>query len=75
MAQPRGVPVKGGGMMAEHELAPTGRRVRVQVSGQWLAGDLLEQVTPKTLLPQYFAQLDSGEIRDLRNDVYTGAEQ
>ena len=52
-------------------LKPLNKRVRIFLKGQPdLTGALYELEGYSNVLPQYFAVLDDGTERDLRNDNY-----
>jgi hypothetical protein len=46
------------------------KRVRIFSMADKPEGDLYELVSTKAILPQNFAKLDDGSMRDLRNDNY-----
>lgn len=53
-------------------LKPLNKRVQIHRKGkEGIKGDLYELVGYHSVLPQYFAILDDGSERDLRNDNYS----
>ena len=59
-------------MSLDAKFKSLGKRVAIKLAvDDVIHGELHEQVSPKTILPQFFAKLESnGQMCDLRNDVY-----
>lgn len=58
--------------MAEpRNLIALGKRVAIRSGGKTIAEGWLHELNCSSVLPQYFAVLDDGTERDLRNDVYS----
>lgn len=49
-----------------------GERVAVRLGDDdYIHGDLMVRTDTTAILPQYFAQMENGEMRDLRQEEFT----
>lgn len=56
--------------VAGKEFKSLDARIRIFGLAEELQGDLYELVNTTAVLPQHFALLEDGKMRDLRNDNY-----
>jgi len=58
-------------VVAGEEFASQGKHVQINSLADRPIGELFEMTSTSAVMPQYFARMEDGKLRDLRNDNYS----